>query len=197
MPELNDDQRRIIAVLLLVAAGVICLTSIASSHDNNQIVRTIPGAPPAPVVPELPRLMARLSQQKNRCEDRTSAAIDSIRRNSIGGATYERGRLLYDLAKESQNGMITYLQAGLVRRFNGDDPQQIAQMAVDSQQKVDATVDWANSLIERSIGDGIPESIMAMVEAWLQDVNSRNDHAIELLREDLEKFRIRPWSELQ
>lgn len=149
----SDDQGIRIDQLLqaLVAIGGIffvglIMVAMVLFAMNNQVVRPLPGGAPAPVVPALPDMMAELRSMKTLCEGRAAASIDLVREQGGGEAVLSRGRSLYVDAQSALAGSITYLQAGLSRRFNEDDAAAIAERLADGRARTDAFVTWADAL---------------------------------------------------
>ena len=142
---LSQEQIGILAIGGLLISGLL-LMAASESQKNNQLVRPFPNAPPAPVVPDLPDLIAELRQSKTIGEGRARAAIDLLTQRRDQAALFQAQRL-YEDAQAEFNGAIDYLKAGLSRRFTDSDVPRIAARMVAGKGKIDRFADWVNDLI--------------------------------------------------
>jgi hypothetical protein len=191
----NNDRLR--WFLFLVVAGLLGCFFLKSEQQNNQIVPPIPDAPPAPVVSDLPDMIAVLRSAKSRCEGRARAVIELVGDRRISGADMIVGRNLYVDTASEFDGCIDYLRAGLVRRFNEKDPEEIVAWLKSAKGKMGRFINWSENLERHVTGDFDPwAKLFDGFQDWLKEIRSRNEAAIEQLRNDLAACRFRQWHEL-
>lgn len=183
-------------VFALIALSIWVV--IRSQNKNNQIVPPLPGGDPAPVVPKLPGLVAKLRSAKSLCESRGAAAIDLLREQPHGRVELARGRRLYDEAKAEFDGGIDHLRTGLSRRFVEADAAEVAAKLDAGQRKADAFVAWVNSLEPTTTygAAGPLETLAQFVSDWMARANAQNEQALERLSANLEACRLREWNRL-
>ena len=192
---LNEDQKFALKIGLcgIAVIGLIALAS--GSQTNNQVVRPFPNAAPAPVVPDIPDLIAELSRARTIGEGRARAAIEllSARRDR---ARLFQARRLYEDAQAEFNGAIDHLRSGLGRRFIDADVPRIAARVLEGKRKVDRFAGWVNDLSGPVIGAGPLDSMTEILQGWFDRVGRENAQAIEQLRADLDRCRLGEWDQL-
>jgi hypothetical protein len=204
---MNEQDREDFAVIgSLGAGGVMALVglflvgfvvwSMYERQQNNQVVRPFPNDPPAPVVPALPDLIAELSATKSLCEGRAAAA-KSILGQRQARAELVAGRRLYDDARAALIGCIDHLRAGLSRRFVEEDASNAAARFLAAQEKVDRFVAWENTVEAPTIGAAEPlAALLESLNSWMNNVSKQNEQAIEQLRADLDRCRLKEWDDI-
>ena len=191
-PRLNGIPIFWFVILAILLFGFVLLRE---PQKNNQIVRPVPDGPAAPVVPQLPDVIAELSRSKSLGEDRAQAAIAILTQRQDEARLFQ-GRQLYDDARAEFNGAIDYLRSGLSRRFEDGDSQQVAIRMLNGKQKIETFVSWVRDLNGPVIGAGPLDTFAEALDKWLNHVREQNAQAIEQLRADLDRCRLREWSQL-
>ncbi len=174
--------------LLVVIFGfgvlMVCLNaSFNESQQNNQIVRPDPTAPPPPVVPALPTLVAELSRVKTVCEDRAREAKNFIRHHHVRERDIRIGQRHYTGVRSELNGIIDHLRAGLSVRFTNDDLGKIRERFKTASARMNEFISWADALEHPQFGAIDPlDVVREMYLKWLESVRKSNDDAIQQLR---------------
>jgi hypothetical protein len=188
----NENVKLFVFVLIFVFVWLL----FDSSQKNNQIVRPFPDGRPAPVVLELPNLVAELSGTRSLCESRAKAAMALLLAQDGGTARLVEGRRLYDEARAEFNMGIDYLRTGLLTRFVDDDTRQVAFRMAEGKRKADRFIAWVNSLEGPVFGDSVADFFSEVLPGWLAHVSEQNDRAIEQIRDDLDRCRLMEWDQL-
>lgn len=194
---MNDESRKAIAVGVLVLVFLLLgFAMIEEKQANNQVIRPNPNGPAPPVIPMLPDLVADFQIAKVKCEAEAANGRDVLgngrRRDSRKLA---EGRKLYVEAKAEIDGW--FLQSGLVRRFNEHDPYVIQSRVQSASQKVNALLKWAAEFdTPRATGAPSLDNAADLLLQWLEGIDKLNNEAIQQLRADLERCRLRDWDDL-
>jgi hypothetical protein len=191
----NDFLPTALAIIGLAVLAVVGLNIGNTEQQNAQIVRPDPNGPPAPVVPQLPQLIAYLKMAKAQCENHATEAM-RMRRVRLAD-----GQRLYNATRADFDGAIAYMQAAMVRRFDKSDPAQINQWLRAASAAMQDFLAWPNQRAEANppvAGAGPdPLAIAAdMALDWYKMVEAENAQAIAWLRQDLESCRLRDWNQL-
>jgi hypothetical protein len=195
MPDNRTSPLPYLGALALVFLGGWI---VYQTQQDSQIVRPFPNAPPAPVVPQLPDLAAKLRRAKSLCEGLARQAKGKAAERRIRQGQFELGRRLYTEAKSESDGSIEYLCAGLTRRFNQDDPQRVAERMAEMNRKMAAFVRWADRQLPRKgdISADLPDLAKELLLAWLNGVRTANDEAIAQLQAELRACQMQGWEDL-
>lgn len=196
---MNEDSRKLIASGALVLIFLLLVFAIfGEKQDNNQVVRPNPNGPAPPVIPMLPDLVADFQVAKVKCEAAATNGRDLLGNGRRRDAKkLAEGRKLYVDAKAEIDGCISFLQSGLVRRFNEHDPYVIQSRVQSASQKVNALLNWAAEFdTPRATGAPSLDNAADLLLQWLEGIDKLNNEAIQQLRADLERCRLRDWDDL-
>jgi hypothetical protein len=194
-------DRRKVAVVVLIAASILLVLWLVLNEgaQNDQVVQPFPNVNPAPVVPELPNIIADLNVTKTCCENNATAAKQFASGQRSKTKELDKGRKLYQKVETETNALIVFLQAALVRRFNDADPATVEDAFERVYKSEAAFQEWADKFTNPQggmCGAAAPGDLLKAVTDWLADVRDQNEKAIDRLRSDLEACRMTPWSEL-
>jgi hypothetical protein len=114
-------------------------------------------------------------------------------------AELQRGRDLYLATQVKLNGCITFLRDGLARRFDkADDAAEVEKQLREADRHVQEFRAWADEVLRpEGIGAADPfAGLWQLLSDLTKVVKEVDDQAINQMRDDLEKCRLRDWSEL-
>jgi hypothetical protein len=196
--KMTDNRNSLVTLLIFAALFGAGGWMIYQSQQANQVVRPLPDAAPAPVIPQLPDLAAELRKAKSLCEGLARQAKGMAAAGRLAPERLERGRRLYTDAKADFDDCIEYLCDGLSRRFNQADPQRVAERMAVANAKMNAFVQWADQHIppEGNAGASLPDLAKELLLAWLNGVREANDRAVAQLQEALRACRMQDWGDL-
>ena len=187
------------SLLTFVGLIPVFLLILVQSNNQNQVVGPIPNSERPSIVRKLPELAAALQRAKSLCEGRATSVKATMSRQRVRRRGLGDGKRLYDDAKTAVDSCITYLKVGLSRRFDNDDPRHVRELLSRARERVARFVGWADGLTEGQTGAGTDDPITAalgQLTDWLKGVSEANDRAIEQLRDDLERCRLKSWGDL-
>jgi hypothetical protein len=194
----SSDNNKWLPWVLLILGGCFALYGISVYHKHNQVVRPLPNGPPAPVVPQLSDIAAYLAEAKTLTEARARRAkeLQSERKLTLREAGL--GRRRYEAVQVAQDGAIAFMDTGLDRRFNADDPAKIRQKLEAVQRNMDEFVAWVNRHEEQHWGQaGNPlTDLLEELRKWLDGVAKANEAAILKIQQALRACRLAEWNNL-
>lgn len=117
----------------------------------------------------------------------------------VTAAERETGRELYLAVRTETDGLITWLQTGLARRFNArGDVEEYESRLRRTDTAVKAFVAWANTALPRVFGaaGGGTDALSDIGEKLIDAARETDEKMIERLRLDLEKCRLQDWDKL-
>lgn len=117
----------------------------------------------------------------------------------VTAAERDRGRGLYLAVRAEADGLITWLQTGLPRRFNarGDVEEYEARLR-RTDAAVKAFMAWANTALPRvyaAAGTGT-DALGDIGEKLIDAARETDEKMIERLRSDVERCRLKDWDAL-
>lgn len=110
-----------------------------------------------------------------------------------------KGRALYLAMKMETDGLNSWLQTGLARRFNGKgDAAEYETRLRNTGEAVKSFVDWANNTLPPLFGaaGAGPGALADITEELIKSARDTDEKMIERLRGDLEKYRLQEWDKL-
>lgn len=168
------------------------------NQTNNQLRPPIPGLPAAPVVSDLPKFMAGMQEAKSMCESR----VTQLKKLSSGGglppADLVQGAIIYGDAKAANDACVTFLKAGLDRRFTKEDQDTIKKGMEHAGEKMMAFTAWADEKLNpKIVGAFNPLSeAMQYLPNFLKGVSEENEAAIKRFQEALDKCHFQDWDKI-
>jgi hypothetical protein len=196
MSEASNNRQ----LFLLIGGGALVLFilyRIDESQKNNQFVRPIPDSQPAPVVPELPDLMANLDMIRMRAESQAGEAKRFAAQGRIRGGELAKGRGYYDRVRENTNATITYMQTALHRRFIPADVDAIQSRIRDTAQALSTFGTWYARFSQPDVGATDPlKELLDALNAWLNGIPNQNQKVIDAMDRKLQSLRLRDWNEI-
>jgi hypothetical protein len=180
-----------------VIAALVLLGWIGWQPGNNQLTPVIPGAAqPAPVF-KLPAMAAELASVKAECEGDGSIIRNLASTGGISRQQVFKGEKLFIVVKKETDGCITFLSSALARRFQEGDEAEIRTRLIRVRYAVNAFVTWFDEIQPRTPGAFTSlDSILSFLSAWCAEAGRTNSEALWMLRDDLEKCRLRNWNGL-
>jgi hypothetical protein len=197
---MNNSEKRfwgiVVLAVLVVPPVLLGVSKYQSDQKNNQFVRPNPDGPPAPVVPELPDIAAKMSTAKSTSEGLVEQVKDLGQNGRISARELDHGRQLFTKAKADFDGCIDFLCVGLDRRFNADDPTKINKLLETANDSLREFESWANAQINPKSFGATDGQLGAMSDSWLDRIAKQNEKAIQQLKEGFQQCRMRSWAEI-
>jgi hypothetical protein len=192
-----SNNRQLFWIIGVVAIVLFILYRIDESQKNNQFVRPIPDSQPAPVVPELPDLMANLDMIRMRAESQAGEAKGLASQGRIPGDELTQGHGYYDRVRENANATITYMQTALHRRFTPTDVDAIRSRMRETVQALSTFGRWYSRFSQPGVGATDPlKELLDALNAWLNEIPNQNQKVIDAMDRKLQSLRLRDWNEI-
>jgi hypothetical protein len=172
------------------------LLGLNQSQKQNQFVKPIPGGPPAPVVPKLPDIQARLAQAKTFCEDKAHQVKEAARLGRIKPKGSREGEDYYATAKAHYDGVIAYTCSAMQRGFEDKDEKIIFDKLGEANVKMMAFTSKADSLLAQHGAWGPLGDAIDLFPDWFKSLRKQNQEVIDKLKSDLEKCTMREWNQI-
>jgi hypothetical protein len=163
-------------VILLGGIGLLVVVLLAYTGEE--------------VTAQMPRVIAYLKTSKAYCENHATEAMKDPRlQNSLPD-----GQRLYGATRAEFDGVIAFMQAALARGFNDSDPAEINQQLQVAGARMQAFLAWPPR--QGSATAAGPLDFANLALELYKIVKAEDDQTRAMLRDDLEKCRLREWNQL-
>jgi hypothetical protein len=193
-----NEKERALLVISLVGLAILIAVAVNSAQQNNQIVRPVPDAAPAPVVPQLPDIIAYLQGAKSSCEGRVQLVKSMGRERRLSKRETDHAQQLYISVKQKHDSCLAFMKAALVRRFNNDDPQKIYRQLQEINLEMMSFTSWADAKINPNMtgAAGPLGELLDHLNEWLTGTSKENESAIQNIIRQLDDCRLADWNSI-
>jgi hypothetical protein len=125
-----------------------------------------------------------------------------------GRKAHRDGEALYDRAKADSDACISFICAGMVRRFDGISQADIQRRVIAAQHSANEFLEWANpsprnqgnqgnaGAVQAYAGIEILGDFISSLPDWYSQIQQEQDRQILMSRDDLLRNKLSPWDEL-
>jgi hypothetical protein len=189
-----------ILLVIIASLTLVGLIRWGQSERQKQIQNPNPIEPSAPIVLNLPDLVASLRDGKSEIEEKVSQIKEAQHR--VDAKEMIKGRSTYALVKAKADETVDHLISEMVLGFKQEDEKKILSLLTETNESMIGFTMWADQQLQAkevipTTGDWGPA--IRLFSQWFADMSNyeENEKQLAEIRTQLVQCRLKSWEDIK